>query len=87
MLLVASIMGVINGIIALSQSSFFHDYGAHYVASNLTTWGWVMVAAANGSRRSARHCSSPPGRRRGGAECAANAVYGRNWLGRSATAA
>ena len=43
MLLVAGIMGVINGIIALSQSSFFHDYGAHYVASNLTTWGWVAI--------------------------------------------
>ena len=43
MLLVAGIMGIIDGIIALSQSSFFTDYGAHYIAGNLTTWGWVAL--------------------------------------------
>lgn len=43
MLLVAGVMSLIDGIVALSQSSFFHDYGAHYVASNLTTWGWVAL--------------------------------------------
>jgi hypothetical protein len=43
MLLVAGIMGIIYGIVALSQSSFFHDVGAHYVAGNLTTWGWVAL--------------------------------------------
>ena len=43
MLLCAGVMGIINGIVALSQSSFFRDYGAHYVASNLTTWGWVAL--------------------------------------------
>jgi hypothetical protein len=43
MLLVAGIMGVIDGIVALSQSSFFTAYGAHYVASNLNTWGWVAL--------------------------------------------
>ena len=43
MLLVAGIMSIIDGIVALSQSSFFHDVGAHYVASNLTTWGWIVL--------------------------------------------
>jgi hypothetical protein len=43
MLLVAGVMGVIDGIVALSRSSFFVATGAHYVASNLTTWGWVAL--------------------------------------------
>ncbi len=43
MLFVAGVMGVIDGIMALSQSSFFTAYGAHYVASNLKTWGWVAL--------------------------------------------
>ncbi len=43
MLLVAGVMGVIDGIVALSRSSFFTTVGAHYVASNLTTWGWIAL--------------------------------------------
>jgi hypothetical protein len=43
MLLVAGIMSIIDGIAALSQSSFFEDVGANYVAGNLTTWGWVVL--------------------------------------------
>ena len=43
MLLVAGVLSIIDGIAALSQASFFHDYGAHYVAGNLTTWGWVIL--------------------------------------------
>jgi len=43
MLLCAGVMGIINGIVALSQSSFFDAYGAKYVAGNLTTWGWIAL--------------------------------------------
>ena len=43
MLLIAGVMSIIDGIVALSRSSFFDSYGAHYVASNLTTWGWVAI--------------------------------------------
>jgi hypothetical protein len=43
MLLVAGVMAVIDGIVALSNASFFEDVGAHYVGSNLTTWGWVAL--------------------------------------------
>lgn len=43
MLLIAGVMGIIDGIVALSRSSFFDDIGAHYVASDLTTWGWIIL--------------------------------------------
>jgi hypothetical protein len=43
MLLVAGVMGIIDGIVALSQSSFFDAYGAHYISGSLTTWGWVAL--------------------------------------------
>lgn len=43
MLLVAGLMSIIDGIVALSQSSFFERYGAEYVAGDLTTWGWVVL--------------------------------------------
>lgn len=43
MLLIAGVMSIIDGIVALSQSSFFDDVGAHYVAGNLTTWGWIVL--------------------------------------------
>ncbi len=55
MLIVAGTFAIIDGIVAISRASFFHDYGAHYVASSLSTWGWlqlivgiVAVAAAFG---------------------------------------
>ena len=43
MLLVAGVMAIIDGIVALANASFFHDVGAHYVGSSLTTWGWVAL--------------------------------------------
>ena len=43
MLLVAGIMGVFDGIVALSNAAFFHRVGAHYVGSSLSTWGWVAL--------------------------------------------
>ncbi len=43
MLLVAGIMAVINGIVALSRASFFTATGAHYVFTDLRTWGWVAL--------------------------------------------
>jgi hypothetical protein len=42
-LLTAGVLSLIDGIVALSRSSFFDSYGAHYVASNLTAWGWVAL--------------------------------------------
>ena len=43
MLFVAGVMSIIDGIVALTRSSFFEDYGAKYVASDLTTWGWAAL--------------------------------------------
>ena len=43
MLLIMGTMAIINGIVALTNSTFFHDVGAHYVGSNLTTWGWFAL--------------------------------------------
>jgi hypothetical protein len=43
MLLVAGVMGVFDGIVALSNANFFHRVGAHYVGSSLATWGWVAL--------------------------------------------
>jgi hypothetical protein len=37
------ILGVIDGIVALSKSSFYVA-GAHFVFSDLRTWGWIVLA-------------------------------------------
>jgi hypothetical protein len=42
MLGLAGIFGVIDGIVALSKSSFYVA-GAHYVFSDLHTWGWIAL--------------------------------------------
>jgi len=39
----AGIFGVIDGIVALSKSSFYVA-GAHFVFSDLRTWGWIVLA-------------------------------------------
>jgi hypothetical protein len=53
MLIVAGTFAIIDGIVAIANSSFFTEYGAKYVYTNLSTWGWfqlilgiVAVAAA-----------------------------------------
>ncbi len=43
MLLVAGTLAIIEGIVALSRSSFFTASGSHYVVSSLHTWGWVQL--------------------------------------------
>jgi len=43
MLLIAGVMNVIDGIVALGRHEFFRSAGAHYVVANLTTWGWVVL--------------------------------------------
>jgi hypothetical protein len=43
MLIVAGSFAIIDGIIAVSRSSFFTATGAHYVVSDLNTWGWVAI--------------------------------------------
>ena len=42
-LLVAGGLAILEGIVALSRASFFTATGAHYVAGNLRTWGWVEL--------------------------------------------
>ena len=42
-LLVAGGLAILEGIVALSRSSFFTATGAHYVVSSLSTWGWVEL--------------------------------------------
>ncbi len=53
MLIVAGSFAIIDGIVAIANSSFFTRYGAHYVYTNLSAWGWfelimgiIAVAAA-----------------------------------------
>jgi hypothetical protein len=42
MLGLAGVLSVIDGIMALSKSSFFVGQ-AHYVFSDLRTWGWIAI--------------------------------------------
>ena len=42
-LLVVGVWNIIEGIVAISRSSFFTSTGAHYVYSNLNTWGWIIL--------------------------------------------
>jgi len=44
MLGLAGFFGLIDGIVALSKSSFYVA-SAHYVFSDLRTWGWIVLAA------------------------------------------
>lgn len=43
MLLIAGVIGVIDGIVALSRSTFFDEVGAHYIASDVSLWGWIAL--------------------------------------------
>ena len=43
MLLTAGVMNIINGIVALGNTSFWTDYGAVYVYGDLRTWGWILL--------------------------------------------
>jgi hypothetical protein len=42
MLGLAGIFGLIDGIVAVSKSSFYVA-SAHYVFSDLNTWGWILI--------------------------------------------
>jgi hypothetical protein len=42
MLGLGGLLGLIHGITAISKSSFFAP-NAHFVFSNLNTWGWFMI--------------------------------------------
>jgi hypothetical protein len=42
MLVVAGVLGLIDGIVAVSKSSFYVA-GAHFVFSDLNTWGWIVM--------------------------------------------
>jgi len=39
---IASIMNIVDGIAAISKSSFFVA-NARYVVSDLNTWGWIVL--------------------------------------------
>ncbi len=43
MLVIGGGLAILEGIIALSRASFFTAAGAHYVASSLSTWGWLAL--------------------------------------------
>jgi hypothetical protein len=43
MLLILACLNVIDGIAAVSNSSFFVN-DAKYILSDLNTWGWVLIA-------------------------------------------
>jgi hypothetical protein len=38
----AGILSIVDGIVALSRSKFYHA-GATFVFSDLRTWGWIML--------------------------------------------
>jgi multidrug transporter EmrE-like cation transporter len=42
-LIIGGAFNVMDGIVALARSSFFVA-GAHYVFSDLRTWGWIILA-------------------------------------------
>jgi len=42
-LIVLGVWNIIEGIVAISRSSFFTATGAHYVYSDLRTWGWIIL--------------------------------------------
>jgi hypothetical protein len=43
MLITAGVLNIIDGIVALGQTSFWTDYGAVYVYGDLRTWGWILL--------------------------------------------
>lgn len=43
MMLTAGVMSIIDGIVGLSQSSFFTETGSRVVFSDLKTWAWVVL--------------------------------------------
>jgi hypothetical protein len=42
MLILGGTLGFIDGLVAVSKSSFYVA-GAHYVFSDLNTWGWIVM--------------------------------------------
>lgn len=42
MLVIGGVLGVIYGIVAVARSSFYVA-GAHFVFSDLNTWGWIVM--------------------------------------------
>jgi hypothetical protein len=42
-LMIAGVLNVIWGIVAIDESSFFTATGARYVFSDLKTWGWITL--------------------------------------------
>ena len=43
MLFTAGVLNIIDGIVALANTSFWTDYGAVYVYGDLRTWGWILL--------------------------------------------
>jgi hypothetical protein len=43
LLTISGVLNIIWGIVAVSESHFFSETGAHYVFSNLNTWGWITL--------------------------------------------
>lgn len=43
MLATAGVMNIIDGIVALANTSFWTEKGAVYVFGDLRTWGWIAL--------------------------------------------
>src|SRR5258708_5144182 len=43
LLVIAGTLNIIWGIVAIAESQFFTATGAHYVFSDLKTWGWITL--------------------------------------------
>lgn len=43
MLLVAGVMNILQGIVGLSETKIWTDYGAVYVYGDLRTWSWILL--------------------------------------------
>jgi hypothetical protein len=43
LLTIAGVLNIIWGIAAVAESHFFTETGAHYVFSDLNTWGWITL--------------------------------------------
>ena len=43
LLAISGVLNIIWGIAAIAESNFVTVTGAHYVFSNLNTWGWITL--------------------------------------------
>jgi hypothetical protein len=42
-LVIVGVWNIIEGVLAIGNAHFYSVNGAHYVISNLNTWGWIVT--------------------------------------------